>query len=61
MHEGYDLAEVLTVSENSMNDEWILDLWCSYHMTPFRHYFQELEELEEVKFLWVMTKNVVKG
>ncbi|KAL8464383.1 hypothetical protein ACS0TY_034056 [Phlomoides rotata] len=30
----YDSAEVLTISEDKMGDEWVLDFGCSFHMCP---------------------------
>ncbi|KAL8473562.1 hypothetical protein ACS0TY_030407 [Phlomoides rotata] len=32
--EGYNSAEVLTISANRMVDEWVLDSGCSFHMCP---------------------------
>ncbi|XP_038885807.1 uncharacterized protein LOC120076101 [Benincasa hispida] len=46
VHEWYDLAGVLTVSENVVKDEWVLDSRCFYYMTPHKHYFQDFEKLK---------------
>ncbi|KAL8543074.1 hypothetical protein ACS0TY_003814 [Phlomoides rotata] len=32
--EGYDSTAVLTISEDKMDDEWVLDSGCSFHMCP---------------------------
>ncbi|KAL8523411.1 hypothetical protein ACS0TY_013391 [Phlomoides rotata] len=32
--EGYDNAEVLTISADRMGDEWVLNSGCSFHMCP---------------------------
>ncbi|KAL8457037.1 hypothetical protein ACS0TY_035029 [Phlomoides rotata] len=32
--EGYDSAEVLTISADRIGDEWVLDSGCSFHMCP---------------------------
>ena len=34
LSDGYVNSEVLTVSTNQENNEWIMDSGCSYHMTP---------------------------
>ncbi|KAL8480486.1 hypothetical protein ACS0TY_027138 [Phlomoides rotata] len=34
VEEGYNSAEVFTVSVDRMNDEWVLDSGCSFHMCP---------------------------
>ncbi|MDO7987387.1 hypothetical protein OC713_02560 [Sweet potato little leaf phytoplasma] len=49
--EGYDSAEVLTVSADPLESEWILDSGCSFHMTPHRHWFQEFQPVSEGKVL----------
>lgn len=40
----YESAEVLMVSDFDVKDEWIMDLGCTFHMTPNKHFFVELEE-----------------
>ena len=32
--DGYDLVEVLMVSHKDIHDAWIMNLGCTYHMTP---------------------------
>ncbi|MDO7987400.1 hypothetical protein OC713_02630, partial [Sweet potato little leaf phytoplasma] len=49
--EGYDSAEVLTVSTYPLEFEWILDIGCLFHMTPNRHWFQEFQSITEGKIL----------
>lgn len=49
--EGYDSAEVLTVSTDPLEFEWILDIGCLFHMTPNRHWFQEFQSITEGKIL----------
>ncbi|KAL8516313.1 hypothetical protein ACS0TY_014829 [Phlomoides rotata] len=44
--EGYNSAEVLTISADRMNDEWVLDSGCSFHMCPNECWFRDLEKLD---------------
>ncbi|KAL8497127.1 hypothetical protein ACS0TY_020707 [Phlomoides rotata] len=37
--EGYNSAEVLTISADRMNGEWVLDSGCSFHMCPNECWF----------------------
>lgn len=46
LHEGYESAEVLVVTELDSKEQWILDSDCSFHMTPWKHYFTDLTEME---------------
>lgn len=46
LHEGYESAEVLMITDKDNTDEWILDSGCTFHMTPYRHYFTEISEFE---------------
>lgn len=39
------------VTDKNYNDEWILDSGCTFHMTPYRHYFSEISEFEEGKVI----------
>ncbi|KAG8362995.1 hypothetical protein BUALT_BualtUnG0016000 [Buddleja alternifolia] len=44
--DGYESADVLTVSNNNSENEWILDSGCTFHMTPNRGWFDEFTKLE---------------
>ncbi|KAL8521619.1 hypothetical protein ACS0TY_011948 [Phlomoides rotata] len=44
--EGYNSAEVLTISADRMNDEWVLDSGCSFHMCPNECWFRDLEKVD---------------
>ncbi|KAG8367168.1 hypothetical protein BUALT_Bualt16G0044500 [Buddleja alternifolia] len=44
--DGYESADVLTVSNNNSENEWILNLGCTFHMTPNRGWFDEFTKLE---------------
>ncbi|KAL8491748.1 hypothetical protein ACS0TY_023372 [Phlomoides rotata] len=43
--QGYDSAEVLTISEDRMGDEWVLDSGCSFHICPKDYWFKDLEKM----------------
>ncbi|KAL8463061.1 hypothetical protein ACS0TY_033901 [Phlomoides rotata] len=43
--EGYDSADVLTISADMMGDEWVLDSGCSFHMCPKECWFKDLEKM----------------
>ncbi|KAL8493858.1 hypothetical protein ACS0TY_024865 [Phlomoides rotata] len=43
--EGYDSAEVLTISVDRMGDEWVLDSGCSFHMCLNECWFKDLEKM----------------
>lgn len=49
--EGYESAEMLTVSKTEGSSEWILDSGCSFHMTPNRQWFQDFETIKGGKVL----------
>lgn len=49
--EGYDSAEVLMVSDFEVQNEWILDSGCSYHMTPNREYLIDFKDIKGSKVL----------
>lgn len=40
------LAEILTVSSLSMENEWVMDSDCSFHMCPNREWFQNFNKKE---------------
>ncbi|CAM8971845.1 unnamed protein product [Rhodiola kirilowii] len=42
--DGYDSADLLVVMDGEANSRWIMDSGCSYHMTPNKSWFQQLEE-----------------
>ncbi|KAL3623657.1 hypothetical protein CASFOL_032473 [Castilleja foliolosa] len=44
--EGYDSADVLTVSECKGREDWVLDSGATFHMCPSKDLFEELTEAE---------------
>ena len=38
----YDSAEALTVSQGESTKTWVLDIGCTYHMTPHKEWLQNL-------------------
>ncbi|KAL8542762.1 hypothetical protein ACS0TY_003589 [Phlomoides rotata] len=44
--EGYDNAEVLTISADRIGDKWVLDSGCSFHMCPNECWFKDLEKMD---------------
>lgn len=49
--DGYDSADMLSISNIDPKDEWILDSGCTYHMTPWRDYFLDYKESTGSKVL----------
>ena len=45
--DGYESAEVLTVTEKESNKEWILDSGCSFHMCPNKSWFEVYKDGDE--------------
>lgn len=43
---GYESVKVLMVSDLDIKDEWIMDLGCTFHMSPNKQFLVELEEFE---------------
>jgi len=43
--EGYDSAEVLVVSEEDSQKEWIFDSGCSFHMCPNKGWFENYKPI----------------
>jgi len=41
---GYYVSEALSSTDIRLEDEWILDTGCSYHMTYKREWFEEFDE-----------------
>ncbi|KAK9067917.1 hypothetical protein SSX86_012028 [Deinandra increscens subsp. villosa] len=41
--DGYTSSEVLTVSQGSSKNHWVMDSGCSYHMSPNQGFFKDLE------------------
>ena len=41
--QGYDSAEALTISEDEAKDVWVLDSGCTYHMSPNKEWFRNLQ------------------
>lgn len=48
---GYDISEALIVSECSNSLEWVLDLGCSFHLTPRKQWLQNFREINGGKVL----------
>ncbi|KAL8527828.1 hypothetical protein ACS0TY_005596 [Phlomoides rotata] len=44
--DGYDSAEVLAISADRLEDEWVLDSGCTFHMCPNECWFKNLEKLD---------------
>ncbi|KAL8554089.1 hypothetical protein ACS0TY_002348 [Phlomoides rotata] len=44
--DGYDSAKVLTISADRVDDEWVLDSGCSFHMCPNECWFKDLEKMD---------------
>ncbi|KAL8534076.1 hypothetical protein ACS0TY_010189 [Phlomoides rotata] len=44
--DGYDSAEVLAISAERLEDEWVLDSGCTFHMCPNECWFKNLEKLD---------------
>ncbi|KAL8502281.1 hypothetical protein ACS0TY_021421 [Phlomoides rotata] len=44
--DGYDSAEVLAISADRLDDEWVLDSGCTFHMCPNECWFKNLEKLD---------------
>ncbi|KAL8502473.1 hypothetical protein ACS0TY_021568 [Phlomoides rotata] len=43
--EGYDSAEMLTISEDKIGDEWVLNSSCSFNLCPKECWFKDLEKM----------------
>ena len=52
MSDGYESAEVLTISSQDAAEEWILDSSCLFHMCPNRAQFILSTRLMEIRFYW---------
>ncbi|KAL6321549.1 hypothetical protein AAG906_021744 [Vitis piasezkii] len=48
VEENSDIADVLSVTITNSSDEWILDLGCSYHMSPNRDWFSTYQPINGV-------------
>ncbi|KAL8470418.1 hypothetical protein ACS0TY_033050 [Phlomoides rotata] len=44
--DGYDSAEVLAISPDRLDDKWVLDSGCTFHMCPNECWFKNLEKLD---------------
>lgn len=44
VEEGYESSDVLVVTTNNSDKQWILDSGCSFHMTPNRDWFESYED-----------------
>ncbi|KAI9186582.1 hypothetical protein LWI28_018815 [Acer negundo] len=49
--DGYESADVLTVSTKESHGEWILDSDCTYHMCPMRDLFAAYQSIDVGKVL----------
>uniref|UniRef100_A0A803PAJ1 Reverse transcriptase zinc-binding domain-containing protein n=1 Tax=Cannabis sativa TaxID=3483 RepID=A0A803PAJ1_CANSA len=49
--DGYESAYALVASSQAIGDDWILDLSCSFHMTPNKHFFCSFQEQDSGPFL----------
>lgn len=49
--DGYESSDVLLVPEEAYNEEWILDLRCSFHMTPNLEWFEFYKDADAGKVL----------
>ncbi|KAG8382493.1 hypothetical protein BUALT_Bualt05G0083000 [Buddleja alternifolia] len=49
--DGYDSADVLLVSNESTEKEWILDSGCTFHTTPNKDWFEKIKFLNGGKVL----------
>lgn len=45
--DDYDSSKALVVSESEARNEWILDLGCSFHMSPHKDWFESLKKTLE--------------
>lgn len=44
-------SKVLVVNSCRLEIIWVLDSYCSFHMTPLRHWFSDLKEVDSDKIL----------
>lgn len=49
--DGYESAEVLSISTEKHSEEWILESGCSFHMTPNLEWFSSYKEIDGGKVL----------
>ncbi|KAA0066139.1 hypothetical protein E6C27_scaffold21G001400 [Cucumis melo var. makuwa] len=49
--DGYESAEVLMVSHRDIQDAWIMDSWCTFHMTPNRDFLTNFQNSDGRKVL----------
>ncbi|KAL4031342.1 hypothetical protein IC575_009619 [Cucumis melo] len=48
---GYESAEVLMVSHRDIQDAWIMDSGCTFHMTPHRDFLTNFQKVDGGKVL----------
>lgn len=48
---GYESANVLVISETRSSEKWVLDLGCTFHITPNRSLFTTFQELDAARVL----------
>lgn len=48
---GYDFAKILMVFNKDIQDAWIMDLGCMYHMPPNRYLLIEFKKIDGGKVL----------
>ena len=51
IEENSNTANVLSITVTNLGDEWILDLGCSYHMSPNRNWFNTYQPIDSGKVL----------
>lgn len=54
LSDGYDSADVLTISSTDNKNQWILDSGCSFHMTPRKDWLLVSRKLMPARFLWAI-------
>lgn len=45
--DGYESAEALTISNNQISDEWILDSGCTFHTCHTKSWFESIQESDQ--------------
>lgn len=53
LEDGYESANVLVFATHSSDKQWIMDLGCSFHMTPNKDWFKNCNKAEDGhSFAW---------
>ena len=58
VEDGYDSADVLMVSTSELDEKWIMDSGCTFHMTTNKDCMRLFEKSEEDKSSSVISKDV---